>query len=253
MTSDVMHTIENGVQTLKLARPEKKNALTQVMYQTMSDALEQGERDDSIAVHVLLGADGVFTAGNDIADFLNHATGANDASGLKEVMRFIKLLPNVKKPILAGVDGAAIGIGTTLLFHCDMVFATARSVFATAFMDLGLVPEAGSSLLMPQRMGYARAFEMLVMGETYTAEQMKAVGLLNAIVAPEDLNNTVATAAQRLAKKPPEALQISRRLMRGDLTDLNARIDEEAVIFAKRLLSKEARTAFQDFLSKSSG
>ncbi len=253
MTGDVIRTTQDGVQTLTLARAEKKNALTQAMYCAMSDALEQGDADDNIAVHVLLGAEGVFTAGNDIADFMSSATGASDGSGLQEVVRFIKLLPNVKKPILAGVDGAAIGVGTTLLFHCDMVFATPRSAFATPFLDLGLVPEAGSSLLMPQRLGYARAFEMLVMGETYTTDQMHAAGLLNAIVTPEDLNATVLKSAQRLAKKPPDALQISRRLMRGDLTELNARIDEEAVIFAKRLSSKEARTAFQAFLSKSSG
>lgn len=253
MTTDITRTIQDGVQTLELARPAKKNALTQAMYKMLSDSLEQGDSDDSIAVHVLLGADGVFTAGNDITDFLAHATGASDGSGLKEVVRFIKVLPNVKKPVLAGVDGAAIGIGTTLLFHCDMVFATPRSVFATAFLDLGLIPEAGSSLLMPQRMGYARAFEMLVMGETYNADQMKAVGLLNAIVEPDDLKPTVVKAAQRLAKKPPEALKISRSLMRGDLTELNARIDEEAVSFAERLSSKEARSAFQAFLNKASG
>ena len=253
MTSDVTCTLEDGVQTLALDRVEKKNALTQAMYQALSDALEQGDQDDKVAVHVLLGAAGVFTAGNDIADFMSHATGASDGSGLAEVVRFIKLLPNVKKPILAGVDGAAIGVGTTLLFHCDMVFATPRSAFATPFLDLGLVPEAGSSLLMPQRLGYARAFEMLVMGETYTTDQMLAAGLVNASVAPEDINATVAKAARRLARKPPEALQISRRLMRGDVTELNTRIDEEAHIFAKRLASKEARAAFQAFLSKSSG
>jgi len=253
MTSDVIRTVEAGVQTLTLDRVEKKNALTQAMYRTLSDALEQGDQDNTVAVHVLFGSDGVFTAGNDIADFMSQASGASDGSGMMEVIRFIKLLPNLKKPILAGVDGAAIGVGTTLLFHCDMVFATPRSSFATPFLNLGLVPEAGSSLLMPQRLGYARAFDMLVMGETTDIDQMLAAGLLNACVAPEDLKATVLQAAQRLAKKPPEALQMSRRLMRGDLTELNDRIDEEAVIFAERLTSKEARAAFQAFLSKSSG
>lgn len=250
MTSDVMRATKDGVQTLQLARPEKKNALTQAMYRTLSDALEQGDADNGVAVHVLLGTDGVFTAGNDIADFMKHATGASGGSGLQDLMRFIKLLPNIKKPVIAGVDGAAIGIGTTLLFHCDMVFATNNSTFATPFLDLGLVPEAGSSLLMPKRMGYARAFEMLALGETYNAQKMREAGLLNAIVAPQDLKLTVMKAAARLAEKPPEALQISRDMMRGEMSALKKRIDEEAVHFAKRLSSKEARAAFQAFLTK---
>ncbi|MCH9764479.1 MAG: enoyl-CoA hydratase/isomerase family protein, partial [Alphaproteobacteria bacterium] len=168
MTADVIRAVNNGVQVVELVRPQKKNALTQAMYCAMSDALEEGDRDDAVSVHVLFGSEGVFTAGNDITDFLSHATGASDGAGLSEVLRFIKLLPNVAKPMLVGVDGAAVGVGTTLLFHCDMVFATPRSAFATPFLDLGLVPEAGSSVLMPRCMGYARAFEMLVLGETFT-------------------------------------------------------------------------------------
>ena len=253
MTEDVKRTLLDGVQTLEIARPEKKNALTQAMYKAMSDALVEGDQDEAVKVHVLLGADGVFTAGNDIADFYAQASGSSDGTGLKEVLRFIKLLPNIKKPLLAGVDGIAVGVGTTLLFHCDMVFATPRAAFATPFLDLGLVPEAGSSLLMPQRMGYARAFEVLVLGETYSADQMLSAGLLNAIVTPEELRACVAAAAQRLANKPPEALRLSRQFMRGDLTALNARVDEEARYFAERLSSKEARAAFQSFLSKASG
>ena len=252
MINDVTCSTIDGVQVIELSRPEKKNALTQAMYRAMSDALETGDRDDAVAVHVLLGSEGVFTAGNDIADFLKHATGSGDASEITEVLRFIKLLPNIRKPLVAGVDGAAIGIGTTLLFHCDMVFATARSVFATPFLDLGLVPEAGSSRLMPERMGYARAFEMLVLGETFSAQRMNEACLLNAIVAPEKLRQHVLDVAARLAKKPAEALTISRQLMRGDATSLAQHIDLEAQAFAKRLSSPEARAAFESFLRKTS-
>lgn len=252
MTDAVKRAVHDGVQTLRLARPEKKNALTQAMYKALSDAFEAGDKDDNVRAHVVLGAEGTFTAGNDIGDFLTHAQGQSGDGGLGEVFRFIKLLPYIKKPILAGVDGAAIGIGTTFLFHCDMVFATPRSGFATPFLNLGLVPEAGSSLLMTERMGYARAFDMLVMGTTYTSEQMQSSGLLTAIVAPETLEETVMAAATKLAKKPKEALQLSRQLMRGDPKVLADRIDKEAQIFAERLSSDEARAAFQAFLAKSS-
>lgn len=252
MSEHITKTIEDGIQTLTLARPEKKNALTQAMYQTLSDALEAGDQNPDVKVHVLLGVEGIFTAGNDIKDFLAHATGSDDGAGLTHVLRFIKLLPNVQKPILAGVDGAAIGIGTTLLLHCDMVFATPRSNFATPFLDLGLVPEAGSSLLMPRRMGYACAFEMLVMGEAYTAEQMQAAGVVNKIVASEDLEGAVMGAAAGLANKPQEAVRLSRQLMRGDTAEINTCIDQEAEIFAKRLSSNEAQAAFQAFLTKGS-
>lgn len=251
MTDHISITRDGGVQVLRLNRSEKKNALTQAMYHALSDAFKSGDADDDIRAHVILGCDGVFCAGNDIADFLAHATGAKDGSGLKDVMAFLHLLPNIKKPILAGVDGQAIGIGTTLLFHCDMVFATEHSSFATPFLDLGLVPEAGSSYLMPRRMGYARAFEMLVLGAPYDSEQMKAAGLLNSVVGPDVLEETVMTAAQRLAKKPPKALMISRQLMRGKGEELKQRIQAEAVEFEKCLRSDEARTAFQAFMSKS--
>lgn len=253
MTDHVKQTAENGVQVLQLSRPEKKNALTQAMYQTLSDALESGDKDPSIRAHVIVGTDGVFTAGNDLGDFLAHSSRDDGGAGLMQVMRFIKLLPNLKKPLLAAVDGLAIGIGTTLLFHCDLVYATPGSTFATPFLDLGLVPEAGSSLLMTERMGYGRAFEMLVMGDTYTAEQMESVGLINEIVDAGKIIDTVMNAGRRLSRKPPEALELSRRLMRGDLKEINARIDEEAMIFAERLKSKEARQAFEGFLKKSAG
>ncbi len=147
-------------------------------------------------------------------------------------MRFIRLLPVIKKPLIAAVDGKAIGIGTTLLFHCDLVYAGPDAMFATPFLDLGLIPEAASSLLMPQRMGYARAFAMLALGDPVSADDAVASGFVNAIVPAEDLEATALGAAKRLAAKPPEALAMARRLMRGDPAEVLARIDVEVRVFA---------------------
>ncbi len=247
MTQNIEITRAQGVQTIRLNRAAKKNALTGAMYAAMSDALEAGDAGADVAAHVILGSGGVFSSGNDINDFLATAQGRAVPT---DVLRFIRLLPRIAKPVVAGVDGPAVGIGTTLLFHCDLVYATPGAVFATPFLDLGLVPEAASSLLMPQRMGYARAFEMLALGAPFPAARMVEAGLINAIVPAGDLEAKVLEAAQVLAAKPPEALAAARRLMRGDPAEIVRRTDEEAVTFAKRLASPEAREAFQAFLEK---
>ena len=219
MTTDVEVSRVDGAQLLRLARPEKKNALSGAMYSALCDAIEKGDADNSIAAHVIIGSGGTFTAGNDLGDFLATSRGTGDLG--KDVLRFVRLLPVIRKPVIAAVDGNAIGIGTTLLFHCDLVYATPGSTFATPFLDLGLIPEAASSLLMPMRMGYARAFEMLVLGEAITAGQAVAAGFVNMIVGPEVLEATALDAARRLAKKPPEALAMARRLMRGDPAEIS--------------------------------
>lgn len=248
MKTTVQISVSEGVQTLRLSRPEKRNALTQEMYRALSDALENGEKDDSIRVRVLLGSGGHFTGGNDIADFL--ATAKGEQGPPREVLRFIEVLPHMKKPVVAGIDGQAIGIGTTLLLHCDLVYATPRATFATPFLDLGLVPEAASSLLIPRLMGYPRAFEMLVLGETFSASRACDVGLVNALVDPEALEIHVLTVAARLARKPAQALLTAKRLMRGDGTAALERTREEAAEFARCLTSPEARAAFEDFFAR---
>jgi enoyl-CoA hydratase/carnithine racemase len=248
MTADVEVSRADGAQVLRLTRPEKKNALTGAMYAALSDAIEAGDDDSSVAAHVVVGSGGVFTAGNDLGDFLATSQGTGDVG--KDVLRFIRLLSVIQKPVIAAVDGKAIGIGTTLLFHCDLVYATPGSTFATPFLDLGLIPEAASSLLMPLRMGYARAFEMLVLGEAMTADAAVAAGFVNKIVRPESLEATALGAAQRLAKKPPEALAIARRLMRGDPADVLARLEAEISGFRERLRSPEAIEAFTAFFEK---
>lgn len=248
MSGDVEVSIADGVQILRLTRAAKKNALTGPMYATLCNAIEKGDEDGAVAAHVIVGSGGVFTAGNDLGDFLATAQGTGDLGN--DVLRFIRLLPVVRKPLIAAVDGQAVGIGTTMLFHCDLVYATPGSNFATPFLDLGLIPEAASSLLMTERMGYARAFEMLVLGEVFTAEQAVATGFVNKIVPSTDLEAVAFAAARRLAGKPPEALAISRRLMRGDPAPILERTDVEVEMFRKRLNSPEALEAFTAFFEK---
>src|SRR5262245_19168122 len=180
MIQNIDIAIRDGVQTISFARPEKKNALTSAMYAAMNAALAQGDAAASVAAHLFIGSGGVFSAGSDINEFLERAQGNVQLSG--PVLAFIRALPAVQKPMIAAVDGLAVGIGTTMLFHCDLVYGTPAASFRTPFIDLGLVPEAGSSLLAPLRMGLSRAFELLVLGEAFSAERAREAGLVNAVV-----------------------------------------------------------------------
>jgi enoyl-CoA hydratase/carnithine racemase len=248
MAEGIEISVADGVQTIRFARPEKKNALTSSMYAAMNEALARGDVSDAVAAHLFVGSGGIFTAGNDINDFLAETKvdgGLGDA-----VVQFIRMLPVVKKPMIAAVEGLAVGIGTTLLFHCDLVYAAPTAALVTPFLDLGIVPEAGSGLPAPLRMGYARAFELLVLGEPFPADRAREAGIVNAVVPSADLEETARKAARKLAGKPPEALALSRRLMRGDPSAIVARIDEEVKMFVDRLRSAEAKEAFSAFLEK---
>lgn len=251
--ADVEISRESGVQILRLARAAKKNALTSDMYRALSDAFEAGDNDPAIAVHLVTGSQGVFSAGNDIKDFLATTTAPGSTGLSREILRFVRLLPVIAKPVVAAIDGPAVGIGTTMLLHFDLVYATPEAAFSTPFVDLALVPEAASSLLMPQRLGYALAFEMLGLGAVIPAERMREAGLVNAIVAAPDLEAMSRAAAARLAGKPREALAVTRKLMRGDPAAVLERIEAEAGAFQSRLASAEARAAFEAFLSRSRG
>ncbi len=248
--TDVETTRDGPVNLLRLNRPHKKNALTGAMYAALCDALEQGEASRDVAVHIIAGQPGIFCAGNDIGDFLRTALG--EAGLGPDVLRFVRLLPRIQKPLIAAVDGPAVGIGTTLLLHCDLVYATGRSTFSAPFADLGLVPEAAASLLLPQRIGYARAYEMMCLGNSMTAELARDTGLINAIVASENLDATCQDAARRLASKSADALRAARSLMRGDPAAVCGRTEEEAILFARQLATPEAKAAFEDFLGKTS-
>ncbi len=238
-----------AVQVIRMNRPDKKNALTQAMYGAMVDAMNEGDADDAVRVHVFLGIPGCFTAGNDMQDFLNYAVSGRMGEG--RVNGFLTALATVRKPMIAGVDGLAIGVGTTMHFHCDLTIASPRAEFRTPFVDLALLPEAGSSLLGPAVMGYQRAFALLAMGEAFSADAARDAGLVHRIVPEDELEvATLATAAE-IASKPPQAMQIARDLLRrGRRDQVVSRIEEESALFGERLTSPEARAAFEAFMAR---
>lgn len=235
-----------GVLAIRFNRPEKKNAITQAMYARMTAGLTEAETDSAIRAIAFLGTEGCFSAGNDMADFLSFAMAG--AVGEPAAFGFLKALAGASKPLVSGVDGLAIGIGTTIQMHCDMTVASDRSLFRTPFVDLALVPEAGSSLLAPRMMGHQRAFALLVAGEGFSAAEALSAGLIWKVVAPAEVEAETLTLAARLAAKPPEALKIARDLVRGDRSDLLARMDEELGHFVARLKSREAMAAFEAFM-----
>jgi len=242
---------DGAVLIAAIARPEKKNALTGAMYERLIEALDEASRDASVAAVLLRGSGGVFTAGNDIGDFVAMAMAGAQAGGVPASpgSRFIRKLAAFDKPLIAAVEGQAIGIGTTLCFHCDLVYAAPDARFQMPFVNLGIVPEAGSSLLAPLRFGMARASEFLLLAEAFDAETAKGLGLVNAILPNAELFTYALDRARALAAKPRQALMATRRLMRGDQTALKARMDEELEAFGALLRSPEAMQAFQAFLA----
>lgn len=237
-----------GVQVIRFNRPDKKNAITDAMYRSMIEALKAADADEDIRAIVFLGTQGCFSAGNDMADFLGFAM--SGGKGRLAAADFLHTLVSVGKPIVSGVDGLAIGIGTTLNLHCDLTIASSRSLFKTPFVDLALVPEAASSLLVPRIAGHQRAFALLAAGEGFSAEQAMAAGLIWKVVAEADVEAETLKIAANLASKPPQALKIARDLVRGDVDAIRARIDEEIVHFAAQLQSSEARAAFEAFMRR---
>jgi len=247
MTADVMVTNEGAVRVIRLNRPEKKNALTHAMYADIARALREADHNDAIRCGVIAGVPGAFCAGNDITDFLNAASGGGLDSRTPE---FLHTLAGRQKPLVAAVDGIAVGVGTTILFHCDHVVASTGATLSTPFLKLGLIPEAGSTLLAPMRMGYARAFSLLVMGRPLTATEAKDAGIVNTIVDSADVEATALKAAQEIAALPPKTLAVARSLMRGRLDEVIKQIDAEAAHFRGLLQSDEARAAFAAFLAR---
>ncbi|MEM9047654.1 MAG: crotonase/enoyl-CoA hydratase family protein [Pseudomonadota bacterium] len=248
----VLVSRRDGVQTIRIARSEKKNALTDAMYHALADALVAAEADESIGTHLFASHAGVFTAGNDIADFISRATSpvGDPTSG---VVRFLEAQCTTQKPMVAAVDGLAIGIGTTMLWQCDMVLASPKARFHTPFIDLGLVPENASSLLAPRLMGHALAFEMLCLGEPFDADRALSAGFVNAIHPAEALDAEAQALAARLALKPRAAMRISRALVRGTPDERLAALRREGKHFAERLASDEARAAFTAFMNRKTG
>lgn len=250
MSDRILIERRDSSQIIRLNRPDKKNAITRDMYAAMAAALSEGDSDEAVRCHIFFGVPGAFSAGNDLADFLSVASGGESGG---EVFDFLRALAGARKPVLSGVDGIAVGIGATLNLHCDLTFATPETVFRTPFVDLGLVPEAASSLLAPRILGQQGAFAMLVMGEPLGAHEAQAAGLVHRVVAAEELENAVLEAGAALAAKPEEALRISRDLLRGPRDDVMARIEEEARHFRARLHSDEARAALTAFMNRKNG
>ena len=246
MTAHIVTEIADGVMTLRFNRPEKKNAITAEMYAAMAESCRAGEMDASVRVVVITGSGDAFTAGNDLKDFLENPPQQADAP----VFQFMSALTHLSKPVIAAVTGVAVGIGTTLLIHCDLVYAVANARFQLPFVNLALVPEFGSSVALAHQVGARRAAELLMLGEPFSAETALADGLINGVVPAEALMETVMGKARALAQKPPAALRETKRLMRADLPAMSASIAREVRQFGKRLGSPEFREAVQAFLEK---
>ena len=244
---EILITDDGPVRTIRMNRPEKKNALTLAMYTAMAEAIGETHNSDSIRCLIIAGAPDVFCAGNDIGDFMKAASGG----GLGEpILRFLYALVRCEKPIVAAVNGNAVGIGTTMLLHCDHVVAGDTAKLSTPFVALGLVPEAASSLIAPRLMGHSRAFALLVMGQRLSAAEAKDAGIVNTIVEPAQTDAAAIEAARTIAALPPQGVLMSRRLMRGSVEDIVQRIDEEAEAFKARLKSPEAQAAFMAFMTR---
>jgi enoyl-CoA hydratase/carnithine racemase len=245
--SDILVHTEAGVCTITFNRVDKKNSITAAMYAALAEALAQADADEAVRAVVFQGHETVFSAGNDIADFLNNPPAAQDAP----VFSFLRQLSRFEKPLLAAVCGPAVGIGTTMLFHCDLVYAGDNAAFSMPFVNLGLCPEAASSLLVPQMLGYHRAAEALLLGEPFFAEAALEVGLVNRIVPPTEVNALAAQQARKLAAKPLSALIETKRLMKkGNAALVAARMAEEGTIFGRMLGEPAAREAFSAFMEK---
>ena len=248
MSDLVIVTDDGPVRTVRMNRPEKKNALTMAMYDAMAEAIENAAQNPALRCLLIAGAPAAFCAGNDIGDFIKMATGEGALGA--PILRFLYALARCELPLVAAVQGNAVGVGTTMLLHCDHVVAADNARFATPFVGLGLVPEAASSLLAPRLMGQARAFSLLVMGRPLTADNAKAAGLINTVVAADAVEAEAMKAAREIAALPPQGVLASRRLMRGNPEEIVVRIDAEAELFKTRLQSAEARAAFEAFLTR---
>jgi enoyl-CoA hydratase/carnithine racemase len=245
MTKNVATTLDDGVLTVSLQRPEKKNALTPKMYSAMADAIVWAERDRSIKVVLFTGSEDSFTAGNDLGDFLDNPPHQND----RPVDRFIGHITTTDVPLMAAVNGLAVGIGTTMLLHFDQVLASHNARFSLPFINLALVPEAGSSAQLVNLCGYQKAAELLMLGEPFSAGKALEYGIVSRLCSPEDLMDEAMAIARKLASKPGAALRATKRLMRRPPEALLQRVQAEGELFTECLASpaaKEAMTAFMD-------
>ncbi|MGJ7506265.1 enoyl-CoA hydratase [Variovorax sp. GT1P44] len=249
MTDHVTVESAQGILTITLARPEKMNAITNAMYGAMADAIAGAEDDPSVRVILIRGEGAMFTAGNDLGEFAAAATGE---AGEEErpVVRFLHALAGAALPLVAAVNGRAVGIGTTMLLHCDFVLLAEDALLSTPFVNLALVPEAASSLLLPARIGHVRAFQMFALGKPISAEQALAWGIANQVVPTGSLHDEARQVATALARQASGSLRATKNLMRHARQETAAQMDLETAQFTKRLQSPEAREAFAAFAQK---
>lgn len=245
--SDILIDTSDGVTTLTLNRPDKKNSLTTTLYAELAAAINAAAADEAVRVLVIQGHETVFSAGNDIKDFLNNPPASTDAP----VFQFLNAIRDFPKPLLASVCGPAVGVGTTMLLHCDLIYAGDNALFALPFVNLGLCPEAGSSLLLPSRIGHQRASQALMMGDPFNAETAQEWGLVNAVLPPTEVSAYARSQALKLAAKPMASLMQTKRLMKRSLAAiLPQHMNEEASTFGPMLTQPAAKEAFSAFVEK---
>ncbi|PCJ48902.1 MAG: enoyl-CoA hydratase [Gammaproteobacteria bacterium] len=244
--NEIQVSTEQGIMSITFNRPDKKNALTNAMYKSINDALRQAETDEQIRVVLFSGNGDCFTAGNDIKDFLNNEISANGS----EVGKTVKLLSAFKKPLVAAVHGNAVGIGTTMLLHCDLVVAAKNAIFAMPFVPLGLCAEAASSLLLPKMAGHQQAAEILLLGEAFNVEKADKLGIINRIVEVKEVKLQALALCQKLAALPVTSLEVTKALLKSTGDTVEQRILKEFIHFEKLLKSDDAKKAFKAFLAK---
>lgn len=248
MNEHVSVDIQDQVQILRLNRLDRKNALSQAMYAALADAIQNAESDSNIRCTLITGNEECFTAGNDLSDFAAGPVGEFESS---PVGRFLFGLAAAEKPVVAAVNGPAVGIGTTMLLHCDLVFAGNNTAFQMPFANLGLCPEGGSSLLLPSWLGRVRAAELLMLGGVFDAAKASEMGLINQVCEPAETETTAIKACRQLAAQPPAAIRATKRLLnRSSATGLRDAMLSEGEQFGERLKSPEAAEAFRAFMEK---
>ena len=246
MSEHVLIERDGAVVTIRMSRPEKKNALTVDMYRAMTDGLRDATQDDGVRAIVIAGAGGSFTSGNDLKDFA--ATPPLDPDSA--VFLFLREISSCPKPLVAAVNGVAVGIGTTMLLHCDLVVADPATRFSLPFINLGLVPEAASSLILPRMIGHARASELLLLGDMFDAALAERYGIINRVSAAGEAETVAMAWANALALKAPMALRKTKALLKGESSSVARRMEEEATQFVTQLLGAEFREAVNAFMEK---
>jgi enoyl-CoA hydratase/carnithine racemase len=244
--SDILTAQADGVLTITFNRPDKKNALTSAMYATLADALEAADTDPAVRVILFTGNGGAFTSGNDLQDFLNNPPQGDNTP----VFRFLRAISAASKPLVAAVSGVAVGVGTTMLLHCDLVYAGESAKLSLPFVNLALVPEAASSLLLPAMVGHHRAAELFMLGEAFTPATAKDYGIVNAIYPDDKLLAEATAVAAKLATKPPTAMRLTKQLLKRTKGDVAGQMAQEGEHFRSQLKSSEAREAMTAFFEK---